>query len=235
LPKQIVSVNQAWTPAPPLPLLAKGIVHVWRAELETTREELTELLSAEERARGERLLRERDRTLWMRSRGVLRALIGRYLQTDGRNLAFTTGEHGKPALLADHSYDPPGLSFNLSHSGAVALYAFALTDPVGIDVELARRTVDEVAVAARILGPAAATRLGELNGESRQQEFLRLWVRHEAELKCLGMGIGRAEQAGLGEHRPWLTELGVGPSAAAALATTRAPRELHLWDWSPDT
>ena len=234
MPKQIVSVNQAWTPAPPLPLLAKGSVHVWRAELETVDDGLLELLSAEERTRGERLLRERDRTLWMRSRGVLRALIGRYLQTDGSNLAFTTGEHGKPSLLTDRTSDA-GLSFNLSHSGTVALYAFALTDPVGVDVELARRSVDEVAVAARILGPAAAARLEELEGERRQQEFLRLWVRHEAELKCLGMGIGRAEQAGRGEQRPWLANLDVGPRAAAAVAAASGPRELHLWDWSPDT
>lgn len=226
--------HEPWLVGPPGPALAGGEIHVWRAQLETVDDGLLELLWAEERARGERLLHERDRIWWMRSRGVLRALIGRYLHIDGSTIAFVVGEHGKPALLGDGSDTPPALSFNLSHSGAVALYAFALTDPVGIDVELARRPVDEVAVAARILGPAAAARLGELDGGSRRQEFLRLWVRHEAELKCLGMGIGRAEQAGLGEHRPWLAELEVGPSAAAALATTRAPRELHLWDWTAD-
>jgi 4'-phosphopantetheinyl transferase len=208
---------------------------VWRAELGTTGEESLELLSVEERARGERFLHERDRRLWMRSRGMLRALIARYLQTDGRNLAFTTGEHGKPALLIDRASDPAGLSFNLSHSGSLALYAFAPTVPVGVDVELARRSVDEVAVAARILGPVAAARLGELDAESREQEFLRLWVRHEAELKCLGMGIGRAEQVGLDEHRPWLADLDVGPKAAAAVAAAREPHELHLWDWIPNT
>jgi 4'-phosphopantetheinyl transferase len=210
-----------------------GIVHVWRAELETVEDGLLELLCTEERTRGERLLRERDRTLWMRSRGVLRALIGRYLHIDGSTIAFAVGEHGKPALLTANASVPSGLSFNLSHSGAVALYAFALAEQVGVDVELARRPVDEVAVAARILGPAAAARLEELEGEGRQQEFLRLWVRHEAELKCLGMGIGRAEQAGRGEQRPWLADLDVGPRAAGAVAAASEPRELLLWDWSP--
>jgi 4'-phosphopantetheinyl transferase len=231
----VTGVAIHWLAGPSRPALADDAVHVWRAELEATGEEFTGLLSAEERARGERFLHERDRKLWMRSRGVLRALIGRYLHTDGRNLAFTTGEHGKPALLIDRASDPAGLSFNLSHSGPVALYAFALTDPVGVDVELARRSVDEVAVAARILGPAAAARLQELDGESREREFLRLWVRHEAELKCLGMGIGRAEQVGRGEQRPWLADLDVGPGAAAAVAAGGEPRELHLWNWSPDS
>jgi 4'-phosphopantetheinyl transferase len=205
---------------------------VWRANLETVDDDLLELLCAEERARGERLLRERDRTLWMRSRGVLRALIGHYLHSDGSTIAFATGEHGKPALLGDDCGAPPALSFNLSHSGAVALYAFALTDPVGVDVESARRSVNELAVAARILGPAAAARLGGLDGESRKREFLRLWVRYEAELKCLGLGIGRAEQADLEEHRVWLGDLDVGPGAAAAIASSVTPRELHLWDWT---
>ena len=43
----------------------------------------------------------------------------------------------------------PALCFNLSHSGASALYAFAADGPVGVDVEVARRPLDAVALAAR--------------------------------------------------------------------------------------
>jgi 4'-phosphopantetheinyl transferase len=185
-------------------------------------------------------MNKRDGELWRRSRGLLRALLGRYLQRDPSSLRFTTGEHGKPSLLRDADEMPSSshrvaataarLSFNTSHSGQWVLYAFSAAGAVGVDVEMARRAVDEVAIAARMLGTTAAERLGELDPASRQREFLRMWARHEAELKCLGVGIGgrSAERA---ERRPWVVELELAPDAGAAVAAERQARELLCWHW----
>jgi 4'-phosphopantetheinyl transferase len=235
---------QPWTPAPPHPRLAPGAVHVWRADLAPVDEgELLALLSPVEHARAARLVRERDRQLWTRSHGVLRALLGRYLQTDPRTLRFAANAHGKPALLgyplaamtlpghASAASIPP--SFNLSHSGEIALYALTTAGPVGVDVEVARRPIDAVAIAARAFGPAEAARLRELDPETREREFLRAWVRHEAVLKCLGTGIAGAGTAqGAGGRAPWIAELEMGARAAAAVAVPAAPTELRCWDWS---
>jgi 4'-phosphopantetheinyl transferase len=184
------------------------------------------LLSQPERARAERLLGERHGELWALGRGLLRALLGRYLQVDGAELDFTTGEHGKPELAGDG----PWPSFNLSHSGEIALYAFSAEAPVGVDVELARASVDEVAIAKRMIGTAAAERLRALDPAPRRKEFLRLWTRHEAELKCLGVGIGGELEAGPGQPT-WIAELelGMGAGAAAAVAVAAAPGELRCW------
>src|SRR5271155_1853637 len=115
-------VADQWTPGPLRPLLAEREVHVWRAELAAVAEDLQELLNDEERARAARMVNERDRELWRRSRGLLRALLGRYLQREPRSLRFVVGEHGKPALAQDAS---PRVAFNMSHSGQIALYAFS--------------------------------------------------------------------------------------------------------------
>jgi len=214
---------------------------VWRADLEAVTDDLGELLSSDERARAQRLVRERDRQPWIRSRGALRALLGRYLHGDPSALRFGAGAHGKLALIDDASVSrtapepvsapptPTRISFNLSHSGKLALYAFTPTAAVGIDVELARRPIDALAIAARTFGPVEARRLEELDQATREREFLRAWVRHEAELKCLGVGIGGAVAAGA--RRPWIAELAVGPRAAAAVAVEGPPRELRCWDW----
>lgn len=161
-----------WTPGPPQPRLETGLLDVWRADLTAVGDELSQTLSSDERERAERMLSEHNRSLWMRSRGVLRALLGRYLDEDPGTLRFSTGAHGKPALLeATPAGSMPGsgrkprptvpLQFNLSHSGDLAVYAFAAGPAVGIDVELERRTVDEVAIAARTFGAAEASRLRE--------------------------------------------------------------------------
>jgi 4'-phosphopantetheinyl transferase len=236
-----VTAQDAWAPGPLHPLLADGAVHVWRADLTAVGGDLGELLCSEERARAERFLGERDRQLWTRSRGVLRALLGRYLRQDPSSLRFATGAHGKPALV-EHDSEPPAtpplscarsprLSFNMSHSGQLALYAFSEAGAVGVDIEGARQPSDEVAIAARVFGAAVARRLERLDPAARQREFLRAWVRHEAELKCLGVGIGRAH-AGVDRRMLWVAELDLGPSAAAAVAAERPARELRCWDWA---
>jgi 4'-phosphopantetheinyl transferase len=227
-----------WVPGPLRPLLADGAVHVWRADLTAVAQELEELLCEEERARAGRMVNARDGALWSRSRGLLRALLGRYVQRDPRSLRFTAGEHGKPALVHDADESParapssrsPELSFNMSHSGQLALYAFSAGGAVGVDLEGARRPIDEVAIAARALGAAEARRLQALDPATRRREFLRAWARHEAELKCLGVGIGgaRAEAGGRGL---WMAELELGPGVAAAVAAERPARELRCWDW----
>jgi 4'-phosphopantetheinyl transferase len=241
------TAQDAWAPGPLHPPLADGAVHVWRADLTAVGEGLGELLCSEERARAERFLGERDRQLWTRSRGVLRALLGRYLRQDPSSLRFATGPHGKPALVEDARQAPaaaepsaarsPRLSFNMSHSRQLALYAFSEAGAVGVDVEVARQPSDEVAIAARVFGAAVARRLERLDPAARQREFLRAWVRHEAELKCLGVGIGRASaggaDAGTGEPGLWVAELDVGPTAAAAVAAERPAGELRCWDWAP--
>jgi 4'-phosphopantetheinyl transferase len=210
---------------------------VWRADLRAASDNLADLLSAAERVRAERILGESAKLRWTRARGTLRALLGRYLASDPRALRLTVGAHGKPALIdrADGTGGSesrpgtrPALSFNMSHSGWVALYAFTRTGEVGVDIELVRESIDAVALAGRALGAAEARRLARLDPAIRQQEFLRAWTRHEARLKHLGTGIGgRAASA----REPLVAQLGVGQGAAAALAIARTTRELRCWEY----
>jgi 4'-phosphopantetheinyl transferase len=216
-----------WAAGPLCPQLAEDAVHVWRADLTAVAEDLGNLLSTEERARAERMVDARNGELWRRSRGLLRELLGRYLQRDPSSLRFSVGEHGKPAL-DDDTY--PTVDFNMSHSGQLALYAFSAAGAVGVDVESARRPTDEVAIAARVLGASEAARLQALDPPSRRREFLRAWTRHEAELKCLGTGIGGADSVIEGT-RPWVADLQLGGGAAGAVAAARPARELRCWGW----
>jgi 4'-phosphopantetheinyl transferase len=224
-----VSAEGAWAPGPLCPLLADGAVHVWRADLTAVAEDLGNLLSTDERARAERMVDARNGELWRRSRGLLRALLGHYLQRDPSSLRFSTGEHGKPELADDTS---PTVDFNMSHSGQLSLYAFSDAGAVGVDVEIARRPTDEVAIAARVLGASEAARLQALDPAARRREFLRAWTRYEAELKCLGTGIGGTD-GGTQAARPWVADLELGQGAAGAVASARPARELRCWGWRP--
>ena len=222
------------------PHAAKGSIDVWRIDLgEEALDGLGGLLCAGERERAARLVRERDRLLWTRSRGVLRVLLGRYLDRDPRRLRFVLGPYGKPALASEtraqrcsdqagrraesgwsgragrrprrrHEGGGHDLSFNLSHSGELMLLAVTAGIEVGVDVERAR--------------------------ERYEVGFLKEWTRREAIVKCFGTGLARARidlDGGLdavgvdGKGAPWTAELDVGQDAFAAVAATGGPCELR--------
>jgi len=221
-----------WAPGPLRPTLAPCAVHIWRADLDADGEALVELLSGHEQERAARMTEDRERRRWSRSRGLLRALLGSYLQMDAKKLAFVAGPHGKPALAEQERR--PGLSFNLAHSGDLALYAFTATGEVGVDLEVARppsrrRSIDESTIARRVFGSDQARRLERLEPRQREAQFLRLWTLHEAELKRLGTGLG-ALRTRPPEH-PWWVQLDVGPKIPGAASLSSRPRELRCWSW----
>ena len=226
------TTDRRWTVAPPHPRAADSVVDIWRADLNAVAEGLEDLLNQDERERAARIVRACDRIRWARSRGVLRALLGRYLDRDPRQLSFVLGPQGKPALRTGTQPDAD-LRFNLSHSGALALYAVTAGRDVGIDVETARRRFDEVAIAARVLGRDQTRRLTRLerDPQARRREFLRAWVTHEATVKCRGTGLATPSQGSFATEL-WTAQLDVGPQAAAAVAVEGGRCELALWEWS---
>ncbi len=193
-----------WAPGPQATRACAGVIDVWRADLTAIEDGLEELLCADERARADRILSERNRRLWTLSRGVLRTLLGRYLERDPRALRFVLGPHGKPSLLPERPGPSADLRFNLSHSGGLALIAVTAAHEVGIDLECAR--------------------------ERYTAEFLRAWVAREAAVKCRGTGLARpALDPPVAE--PWTAEVDVGSGAAAAVAADAGRCELHCWEW----
>jgi len=214
----------AWVPGPANPALAHRGLHVWRAELDQVDPRLAGALSDDERARADRMLGSREQQRWSAARAVLRALLARYLDLEPAALSFHLGAHGKPAL------DPPAISFNLSHSGGLALYAVA-HNAVGVDVEIDRGDRDSLAIAKRVLGLHEAARLQTLQPPERRREFLRAWTRHEATTKCLGLPLLGNEARP--QTPPWILNLDLTDAAAAAVALDGPPPELSLWEWPP--
>ncbi|HTA05731.1 MAG TPA: 4'-phosphopantetheinyl transferase superfamily protein [Solirubrobacteraceae bacterium] len=229
-------VVAGWREGPRQPTLAAGAVHVWRAELSSVEDDVTELLDAGERERATCIVDRQKRRHWSRSRGALRALLGRYLDADPRTLSFACSAHGKPILVGTDGIDRPSLHFNLSHSRDLALYAVAADRAVGVDVQLLRtrqtqNAGDRLALARRTFGERQAQRLRALDPGEREHEFMRLWTRREAELKRRSIGMASGSLAPIEELSAWIVELDVRTDAAAAVACAEAPSELRIWDW----
>lgn len=204
-------------------------------------------LSADERDRAERFHLPRHRRAFVAARGLLRAILGRYLRTAPSGLQFSSGPHGKPALVA-----APGsgwLRFNLSHAGDLALYAVARDREVGVDLEDLRRNVPALRIAEQFFSAREAAALQALPPEGVAAAFLSCWTRKEAYLKALGAGltlpldqvevsVDPADPAPLllappGPDRvTWsLRTVYPGPGYVAALAVPGQLGQLSLWQW----
>lgn len=119
--------------------LGENEVHVWRVVLERSAQEmerLQDVLVDEEIERTRKFYFEKDRRSWIVAHTALRLLLGQYLHVHPLSLHFTANAYGKPFI----AYPAAGrhLSFNLSHSGNLALCAFAYNRHLGVDVEYRR-------------------------------------------------------------------------------------------------
>jgi 4'-phosphopantetheinyl transferase len=145
-------------------------------------------LSPDERRRAAAFHFERDRRRFAAARGILRELLGRYLGVDSSALVFVYGSHGKPALASPWE----GLRFNVSHSGGLALFAFATGQDVGVDIEQERPLPEMDSIAERHFSPLENAALQLLAEPERRRAFFRCWTRKEAFIKAIGDGLSHA-------------------------------------------
>jgi 4'-phosphopantetheinyl transferase len=171
-------------------LPAPGQCHVWIASLSSdpgVRSRLSNLLSPPELHRAQRFCFEKDRIAFIQFRGILRSLLAFYLDAPPAALEFSTSSHGKPSLTGPQN--PPDLRFNLSHSNPFALYAFARSHEVGVDIECLRPLADWAPVAELVFTQREKAELAALPPEKKLPGFFNGWTRKEALLKATGMGF----------------------------------------------
>ena len=179
-----------WITAPTAPVLDDGEVHVWRASLArpfASLGHLRESVSEDELARGSRYVLDRDRRRFLVTRAVLRSILGRYLGMSPAALTFTYGVRGKPALASRAGKD---VTFNVSRSHDLAIFAVARSSDVGVDLERIRPVADSDLIAAGSFSPAENAVLRLLPSADRRRAFFACWTRKEAYLKAVGEGLG---------------------------------------------
>jgi 4'-phosphopantetheinyl transferase len=165
-------------------------VDVWRAHLDVGHShtgELEQFLSQDELARAKRFYVERDRNRFVVARGLLRSILGRYLDIEPSHIEFIYGPYGKPSLADEFAVQ--GIRFNLSHSDGLALYAIACGREVGVDVERLRLDFPGREIAERFFSPREVAMLFALPSNRQPEAFFNCWTRKEAYIKARGEGL----------------------------------------------
>jgi 4'-phosphopantetheinyl transferase len=166
-----------------------GPVRLWRVDLGHAPDDaVVATLSAAERARAARFVFERDRRRYLAAHVALRGLLAEASGIAAFELVFNEGPFGKPRLP-----DPAAPSFNLSHSGDVALIGIGPPGvDIGVDIEVRRTMSDALELAERHFAPAEIEALRATPPDQRDHAFLCGWTRKEACLKAIGSGLSIA-------------------------------------------
>ena len=239
-----------WNRPPESLVLAADDVHVWVASLHRNPSELDSLrqtLTPDERERADRFRFEKRRDRFVAGRGALRTILGRYLNRHPNQLRFQYARYGKPRL----STEADAISFNLSHSRDLALYAVTQGREIGVDLEFIRATIDLLGIAKRFFSEQEYSQLRALPQSCQLQTFFNCWTRKEAFIKAKGAGfslpldqfdvsISPEEPAALlrtawdpDEAARWsLKSLAPVPGYAAALAVEGKHWRLRKWSFN---
>ncbi|HEX4611649.1 MAG TPA: 4'-phosphopantetheinyl transferase superfamily protein [Urbifossiella sp.] len=208
---------------PPRAAPAADECHVWVVDLDRPplpAEVLTGLLSGEECARAARYRVGTVRDQFTLSRGVLRRLLGGYLDLPPELVPLATAASGKPFL------DGGGLHFNLTHTPGLAVVAIARVR-VGVDAEKRRDIPDADGLVRRFFSPAECDAYHALPTGTRPDAFYRGWVCKEAVIKAAGTTM----------HALDGFDVELDPARPPAVLTARHPQlagtEWVVADWCP--
>ncbi len=164
-------------------------LHVWTWNLDADQECLSQyedLLSSEEWRRVRRYASHLLARRFIVRRGMLRCILGQYLDQPPKEVRIVYNPHGKPLLAPEISTD---LHFSLSDSGGLAALGVGIGGPLGIDIERLRPVSLAGGRESHHLPPREAERFERVADPERTPEFLKAWTRREAIAKAEGVGL----------------------------------------------
>lgn len=173
--------------------LGENEVHVWYCRYDPSADaplgaRYDALMTAEERARGERFRFERDRLQHQMTRALVRTTLSRYADVAPDAWRFGAGERGKPFVSGPAA--APRLAFNLSNThGLIACAVSRSFDDIGIDVEHRQRVAEMRRLAEAHFAPPEVS---AIRGESEEQvaeRFFAYWTLKESYIKARGLGL----------------------------------------------
>lgn len=119
-----------------------------------------------------------DKLLALASELLVLSELSRRTGIPVKRIRFVRGAHGKPYVKGG------GVEFSLSHTKGAVCVAFSENDEIGVDIERADRKVREGLFERALCDE-------ERSVVHTSEEFIGVWVKKEAFLKRLGIGISK--------------------------------------------
>lgn len=170
--------------------LSNSEVHLLNVSIDTISSEIQsfiDVLSEDEVRRAAVYSLEKDRVQFIIGRGLLRIILGFYVDANPKELRFQYNEYGKPQLSEALLYNY--ISFNVSHSDNEIIYAISQGRKLGVDIERICLDLEFNEVLKRFFSPKEQWIIKNSPSEKQVNTFYMIWTRKEAYCKAIGTGI----------------------------------------------
>jgi 4'-phosphopantetheinyl transferase len=161
-------------------------IHLWNGCIAAGKDSFLGLcasLSREELEKADGFRFDKDRRSYIICRGLLRSILGTYLQVKPAEIQFQYGREGKP-FLQDRA-----IHFSVSHSEDRVLYALCRNHELGVDLEYVRELPDVETLARHSFAPSEYAAFCNTVPAVRTRAFFCCWTRKEAYMKATGRGL----------------------------------------------
>ncbi|MEQ8187731.1 MAG: 4'-phosphopantetheinyl transferase superfamily protein [Candidatus Eremiobacterota bacterium] len=220
-------------------------VHIWLASLNIDRtfvETLKKILSEDEIKRAEKFYFQKDRNHFIACRGILRNILGFYLNINPGEIKFSYNPYGKPSLNETEKK----LSFNLSNSHGMAIYGITCNRDIGIDIEHIPKDFSWEDIVKNFFSEKEIRSLYQIPTHLQKKAFFNGWTRKEAYIKAKGKGLSIAldsfdvsltpgkpaellEVRGEEKSRWFLKEIILDPDYVSAIAVESHNLKFKYW------
>lgn len=164
----------------------ENFVEIWHGNIlidELPEQQYWPLLSDDEKKKAEKFTRQELKQKYIKTRGILRTLLGKYLNIAPQNIIIKTSEYGKPFIANEN------LHFNLSHTANMFVVVVSNACDVGVDLEICRVRTNLPGIVEKCFSETESLYWNALSDELKTDMFFRFWVRKEAFVKAVGRGI----------------------------------------------
>jgi 4'-phosphopantetheinyl transferase len=164
-----------------------GIINIWLIPCDGADDPgLSDILSDAERKRADAFVFPEHRRRFVHAHSSLRQILSYYTSVTPGAIQFGSGKNGKPYL---ENGAAPSLSFNLSHSGELAVVAVAEVSEIGVDIEQIRPMPDWRQIAKGTFHQAETEWVCAAKVDHRAEAFFEVWTAKEAYIKASGNGL----------------------------------------------
>jgi 4'-phosphopantetheinyl transferase len=170
-------------------------LHIWSArysDLNRYYPGLADVISAQEATRAAGFKKTRDAQNFILRHGMVRAVLGQYVQKDPKAIRFVHAVSGKPDL--DPEEDIHDIHFSLSHTDEMVCLGISRKRRIGLDIVRDDSRYPFFATARYLFTPGECQWINRTNSHEQHVRFFRIWSLKEALLKATGCGVGMMQE-----------------------------------------
>jgi phosphopantetheinyl transferase len=173
-----------------------GSIHMWSvryASLDRYFPLLSTLVSPEEEHKAAGFKKSDDTRRYTLRQGILRVILGQYIQEDPEKIQIVRKKSGKPDLHLDGRYSD--VRFSLSHTDEMVCLGITRTYEIGLDIVKTNSTLPFPEIEHYLFTPGERRWIEQTLLEQRSLPFFRIWSLKEALLKATGSDATMMKEA----------------------------------------